>query len=117
MRPRDCSGPIGAGNHKKVTAAYAGIGERTFYRGLELGEKARNGNGYRQFWQSVENADAAAEVRNIAIIEAAAQNSWLARSEKARNGSRYLEFLESLEKGRSGRLPLPFSTGSYRGAS
>jgi len=68
---------ITAGNDNVVSAAYAGIGERTFYRWMEDGDQAASGAMW-QFRQAVLKAQADAEVRNVAIVEQAATRSWQA---------------------------------------
>ena len=68
---------IRAGNYGHVAAKYAGIGERTFYRWMAQGEKARAGK-YRQFRQAVEAAESEAEVRAVAIIQKQMPDNWRA---------------------------------------
>lgn len=68
---------IRAGNYAQVAAVYAGIGERTYYRWMELGERAKAGR-YRQFWQAVNAAEGEAEVRAVAIIQKQMPANWRA---------------------------------------
>ena len=68
---------IRAGNYAQVAAVYAGIGERTFFRWMELGEEAKAGR-YRQFWQAVKAAEGEAEVRAVAIIQRKMPDDWRA---------------------------------------
>lgn len=68
---------IRAGNYAHVAAQYAGIGERTYYRWMERGEKAKAGR-YRQFWQAVKEAESEAEVRAVAIIQKKMPDDWRA---------------------------------------
>ena len=63
--------------YAQVAAVYAGIGERTFYRWMELGEGAKAGR-YRQFWQAVKAAEGEAEVRAAAIIQKKMTGDWRA---------------------------------------
>lgn len=64
---------IAAGNTLKDAAAYAGIGYSTLEHWL-ADPRPR----YRQFRQAVEQKQAEAVVRNVAIIEKAAQEQWQA---------------------------------------
>src|SRR5918992_5460337 len=68
---------IAAGNYNHVAARAAGIAEGTSYRWLQEGESAQSGI-KREFYEAVKKAEAQAETRNVAIIEAAAQQSWQA---------------------------------------
>ena len=71
-----------AGNYQEVAAAYAGISEATFYAWLERGRKEPQSI-YSEFLEAVERAKAAAEVRDIALIDKAAQDgSWQAAAWK-----------------------------------
>ena len=58
---------IRAGNYAKVAAAYAGIGESTFYEWLERGRKSRRGI-YTEFTESVAQAEAEAQAGIVAAI-------------------------------------------------
>ena len=68
---------IAAGNYTVVAAAFAGIGQSTFYRWMESGEAATSGV-YREFWEAVKKAESQAESRNVALIERAANEHWQA---------------------------------------
>jgi transposase len=73
---------IRAGNYQDTAAAYAGIDEATFYRWMERGREETEGI-YCEFRKAVENAKAAAEVRDVALIDRAAQDgSWQAAAWK-----------------------------------
>lgn len=65
---------IRAGNYAKVAAAMAGIGETTYYKWLEMAEKPNAKKEYKEFRESVEQAEAEAEVAAIARIRQAADN-------------------------------------------
>lgn len=83
---------IVGGNDNKVAAAYAGIGESTFYAWLERGRKERarlaaspnarpraKETPFVEFLASIEKAQADAETRNVALIAKAAQEgTWTA---------------------------------------
>jgi len=56
----------------KYAALACGISERTLYNWLERGEKEKRGK-YFQFLQAVKEAEARSIVRDIAILEKAAQ--------------------------------------------
>lgn len=67
---------IKAGNYLSVVAKKCGIGERTLYRWLEKGEKAKKGSLYRQLWQAVKKAESDAEMG--AVVGILASNNWRA---------------------------------------
>ena len=72
---------IQAGNYAKVAAEMAGIGETTFYRWLEMAEEPNAHKKYREFRESIERAEAVAEVMAVARIRQAADNgTWQAAS-------------------------------------
>ena len=72
---------IRLGNDKKVAAALAGVSETTFYRWLEIAELPNAKKEYREFRESIERAEAEAEVTRIARITQAADNgTWQAAS-------------------------------------
>ena len=68
---------IRAGNYANVSAEYAGISERTFYRWLQRGQEAKSGR-YRQFWLSVKKAESESEVRAVAIVQKHMDSNWQA---------------------------------------
>lgn len=71
-----------AGNYQETAARYAGIDGATFYRWMERGTEETEGI-YSEFCEAVENAKAAAEVRDVALIDLAAQDgSWQAAAWK-----------------------------------
>ena len=70
---------IAAGNYLEVAAAYAGIGKTTLYRWLEHADDPKSDDRYRHFREAVESARAQAEVRNVALIQKAANDgTWQA---------------------------------------
>jgi hypothetical protein len=68
---------IRAGNYFEAACVYAGIGETTFYRWMERGEKASSGE-YREFWESVKKAEAEAEARVVALWQQEIPGNWQA---------------------------------------
>lgn len=68
---------IRAGNYYEAACVYAGIGETTFYRWMERGEKASSGE-YREFWESVKRAEAEAEARVVALWQQEIPGNWQA---------------------------------------
>ena len=58
-----------AGNYLTTAARYAGVNVKTVQRWMEM---------YPEFALDVEQADASGEIRNIAIIQKAAERSWQA---------------------------------------
>lgn len=70
---------IKAGNYSEIAARYAGISSTTFYKWMALGEGNDAKDPYKEFREAVENARATAEVRNIGLIQQAANNgTWQA---------------------------------------
>ena len=68
---------IRQGVYDYVAAQAAGIGQRTFYRWMEEGEKATS-SVKRQFWQAIKRAEAERETRLLEIINDHAPKSWQA---------------------------------------
>ncbi|MEM7481072.1 MAG: hypothetical protein AAF481_07840 [Acidobacteriota bacterium] len=68
---------IRAGNYAAVAAAYAGIGESTFYAWLAKGREAKSG-AYREFLEAVKRAESEAEVRAVAIVQKHMEDNWAA---------------------------------------
>lgn len=77
------------GNYVEHAASYAGISRATLYNWLKKGDEAREKreNGaeldeieerYARFSEDVDNARATAIVRNVSIIQQAAQTNWQA---------------------------------------
>lgn len=65
-----------AGNSRRDSALYAGISEQTFYSWMSRG---RDGEPlYVEFLEAVEKAEAQSVVRNVAIIQRAAEETWQA---------------------------------------
>jgi hypothetical protein len=63
---------IRAGNYREVAARAAGIGTTTFYRWLDEGARQNRGQ-FREFWDAIKRAEAEAECKSVAVIDAAAQ--------------------------------------------
>ena len=84
---------IRMGNDKKVACAVAGISEATLYRWLELAQKKNARAELREFRESLERAEAEAEVIKVGRINQAADNGrwqaaawWLERKHPERWG-------------------------------
>lgn len=82
-------GTLRLGNYVEHAASYAGISRGTLYNWLKKGDEARekrdNGSEldeieerYARFSEDVDNARATAIVRNVSIIQQAAQTNWQA---------------------------------------
>ena len=82
-------GTLRLGNYVEHAASYAGISRGTLYNWLKKGDEARakREHGaeldeveerYARFSEDVDNARAAAVVRNVSIIQQAAQTNWQA---------------------------------------
>jgi transposase-like protein len=68
---------IEEGNYISHVAQALGIERRTFYTWLEQGKKATHGL-KREFYEAVTQAEAKAVLRNIKIIQKAAETNWQA---------------------------------------
>ena len=62
------------GNYTETVCQYLGIGETTWYRWMKEGENARSGI-KREFWESIKRAESHAEIRNVGIIQKAAEKA------------------------------------------
>lgn len=83
-------GAVKSGNYLDDSARYVGIGERTLFEWLAKGRQALDEAGgdieavdedkllFAQLSQSLESARSYAVVRNVALIQKAAENSWQA---------------------------------------
>jgi transposase len=70
---------IKAGNYQETAATYAGITPSTFYRWMQQAEQPRAPRPLREFREAVLEARAQAEVRNVALVQKAANDgSWQA---------------------------------------
>ena len=89
---------IRVGNHAKVAAALAGIGETTYYEWLKKSEEPNAKKEYREFRESIERAEAEAEMEAVARIRQASNNgNWKA-------ASWYLERKHSERWGRNDKI-------------
>lgn len=71
-----------AGNYQETAAKFAGISQQTYYTWLRRGAEEPDSI-YAEFLEAVERAKAAAEVRDIALIDKAANDgSWQAAAWK-----------------------------------
>lgn len=70
---------IQAGNYIEVAAQYAGISKGTLYRWLQQADDPTADDIYRDFRDAVESARATAEIRNVTLIQKAANDgTWQA---------------------------------------
>ncbi len=70
---------IRGGNYLEVAAQFAGIGTSTLYRWLANADDPHADPSYREFRDAVESARSAAEVRNVTLIQQAANDgTWQA---------------------------------------
>ena len=65
---------VRGGNSFATAAAHSGIDERTFERWMAKGERARSGP-YRALYDEVVQAKAEAEMRNVSILQRAAEGT------------------------------------------
>jgi len=68
---------IAAGNFAVVACKALGIAEKTYYYWLKKGEKDEDSI-YGKFCKSIKKARAEAEIRNVALLQKAANSSWQA---------------------------------------
>jgi transposase len=68
---------VRAGNTQETAAAYAGINKDTLYTWMRKGRAATRG-AYHQFVDQLDQALAASEVRDLALIGKAAEEQWQA---------------------------------------
>lgn len=68
---------ISAGNYANVTCQYLGIHVSTWCRWLQDAEAGATGL-KQEFYEAIKRAEATAEIRNVAIIQRAGQESWQA---------------------------------------
>ena len=64
------------GNSRKDSALYAGISEQTFYSWMKRGREGESP--FVEFLEEVEKAESAACIKNVAVIQKAAQVTWQA---------------------------------------
>ena len=97
---------IRGGSYPEIAAVYAGIDRSTYYRWMERGdpEGTRPADRiYRVFRAAVEQAQAAAEIRLVALISRAAEHDWragahlLARQHPSRWSARAQQEVETPE--------------------
>ena len=89
---------ISAGNYAKVAAQLAGISEATYYAWLKEAEKEDCDPIFLEFSESVERAEAAAEVEAVALIRQSA------RAGNARDAQWLLERKHGERWGRNDKL-------------
>ena len=65
-----------AGNSRRDSALYAGVSETTFYSWMARGREGEPL--FAEFLEAVEKAEAQSVVRNVAIIQRAAEETWQA---------------------------------------
>lgn len=84
------AGVVRVGNYLDTAARYCGIDKVTFYSWMKRGHAQRSGI-FRDFLNALEEAQAAADVRDHAHIAKASQKDWRAAAEhlRLRNQSRY----------------------------
>ena len=68
---------VRAGNYAETAAMAAGITPATFYNWTARGREAKQGI-YFEFLDAIEKAKASAEIRDVALIERAATDTWTA---------------------------------------
>ena len=67
---------VASGNYIKDVYPILGIGEVTWYRWLREGEIAKSGL-KRQFWQAIKKAEKEAIIKNVAVLQnAAEEGNW-----------------------------------------
>lgn len=74
---KEATSLLRAGNYAKTVCDYLGIHESTWYKWLQEGEAAKSGL-KRELFESVKRAESTAEIRNVNIIQKAAEEDWRA---------------------------------------
>ncbi len=69
---------IAGGNYASTVFQMLGVGESTWYRWLEKGRDSKGRSIYREFWESIQKAEAAAEARAVSGVMAAGRRNWTA---------------------------------------
>lgn len=71
---------IRAGNYADIAARYAGIDPATYHTWMKRGRESDTPEHkiYREFHNAVKEAQAQAEIRDVALISKAAQENWQA---------------------------------------
>ena len=69
---------IAGGNYASTVLQMLGVGESTWYRWLEKGRDSKGRSIYREFWESIQKAEAAAEARAVSGVMAAGRRNWTA---------------------------------------
>jgi hypothetical protein len=81
-----------AGNYIETACTYAGIGVSTYHAWVAKAEETGANKDFTDFLDAVKKARSEAEIRNVALIQQAAQKNWTAaawwleRSQPARWG-------------------------------
>lgn len=66
-----------AGNYASTVCSYLGIHESTWYRWMEEGKEAKSGI-KKEFCEAIKRAETTAEIRNVNLIQKAAEEDWRA---------------------------------------
>lgn len=66
-----------AGNYTMTVCDYLGIHKSTFYKWLAEGEHAKSGL-KKELFDAIKKAEATAEIRNVNIVQKAAEDDWKA---------------------------------------
>lgn len=66
-----------AGNYTETVCDYLGIHRSTWYKWLAEGEHAKSGL-KREFFDTIKKAESTAEIRNVNIVQKAAEEDWKA---------------------------------------
>jgi hypothetical protein len=69
---------IAGGNYASTVFQMLGVGESTWYRWLEKGRDSKGRSIYREFWEAIQKAEAAAEARAVSGIMASGRRNWTA---------------------------------------
>jgi hypothetical protein len=70
---------IKLGNYTTTVCQYLGIDQTTWYRWIREGKTARSGL-KKQFYQTIKESEAHAEIRNVGILQKAVNDDWHAAS-------------------------------------
>lgn len=106
---------IRAGNYAQTVCDYLGIHKSTWYKWMVEGEVAKSGL-KREFFDSIKKAEATAEIRNVNIVQKAAEDDWkaamsyLARKFPDKWGRKESMKADITHSGKDGGLPIKTET-------
>jgi len=102
---------LAGGNYVETACAYVGISHSVFYHWMAEARKPKAKKIYLDFLDTIERARAVAEIRNVQIIQAAAQGDGSEQEPDWRAASWFLERAYPRKWGKHERVELSGSEG------